>query len=139
RPHVGFGCEVTRATYDADAQGWVVEARRADGTTVAHRADVVISAVGAFNKPKTPPIPGADSFAGPVAHTARWPKDGIDVHGRRVGVIGNGASAMQLVPAIADQVESVVVFQRSPQWAAPFDKFHQPVPAALRLLLREVP
>lgn len=138
-PHVQFGTEVEQATYDAAAQGWVVQARGCDGATEVHRANVVISAVGAFNKPRIPDMKGAGSFAGPEVHTARWPQGGLDLHGKRVAVIGNGASAMQLVPAIAEDAASVVVFQRSPQWAAPFDKFHRPVPAALRFLLAALP
>ena len=62
---------------------------------------------------------------------------GLDLTGKRVAVIGNGASAMQLVPAIVDDAEHVYVFQRSPQWAAPFEKFHQPVPETMRWLIRD--
>ena len=94
--------------------------------------------MGAFNKPRMPDIKGLDSFPGPVAHTARWPED-LDLAGKRVAVIGNGASAMQVVPAIADTVASLTLFQRSPQWAAPFEQFKQPVPADVRWLFNEVP
>lgn len=137
--HITFGTEVTSATWDEHAQQWIVEARDRSGASTTHRANVVISAVGAFNKPKIPDLPGADSFVGPAAHTARWPDDGIDLAGKRVAVIGTGASAMQLVPAIADTAESVTVFQRTAQWAAPFEKFHQPIPEPIRHLLATVP
>ena len=72
-------------------------------------------------------------------HTAEWPAEGVDLDGRRVAVIGNGASAMQLVPAIAGRVKELVVFQRSPHWAAPFEKFQVPVPEPIQFLLREMP
>jgi 4-hydroxyacetophenone monooxygenase len=138
RDRIHFGTEVISAVYERDAQRWSIRTRTADGGEQTRSAAVVISAVGAFNKPKTPKIPGLETFAGPVAHTARWPQ-GIDLAGKRVAVIGNGASAMQLVPAIAETVQSLVLFQRSPQWAAPFEKFKVPVPEALRFLFREVP
>lgn len=139
RPHIRFNTEVVEAAYDAVGQVWEIGLRNGDGSRQTVRANVVISAVGAFNKPKMPNIAGLDTFAGPVVHTARWPTDGLDLKGKRVAVIGNGASAMQLVPAIADEVASVTVFQRSPQWAAPFEKFLTPVPEPVRFLLREVP
>lgn len=139
RPHIRFDTEVTEARYDADSQSWLLQVRGADGSVETVHANVVITAVGAFNKPKYPDIAGLETFPGPVVHTARWPSEGVDLAGRRVAVIGNGASAMQLVPAIAGEVASVTVFQRSPQWAAPFEKFLVPVPDPVRFLLREVP
>ena len=139
RPHIRFDSEVLDATYDVAGQAWHLHVRNVDGSDDTVTANVVISAVGAFNKPKMPAITGLDTFSGPVAHTARWPSEGLDLAGKRVAVIGNGASAMQLVPAVAPEVASVTVFQRSPQWAAPFEKFRTPVPEPIRFLLREVP
>lgn len=136
---IRFRTEVKAARYDEEAQGWAVEVVNADGSTETLRADVVISAVGAFNKPRVPKVEGFGSFAGPSAHTAQWPKQGIDLEGRRVAVVGNGASAMQLVPAIADVASSIVVFQRSPQWAAPFEKYKMAVPEPVKFLLRALP
>lgn len=138
RQHIRFRTEVTTATYDESAQEWEVTVRLADGGVDRLRANVVISAVGAFNKPKWPSIEGLETFAGPVAHTARWPEN-LDLRGKRVAVIGNGASAMQLVPAVADQVRSLTVFQRSPQWAAPFEQFKKSVPEGVRWLFEQVP
>ncbi|HEV8628059.1 MAG TPA: NAD(P)/FAD-dependent oxidoreductase [Acidimicrobiia bacterium] len=137
-PNTRFGTEVRSAVWDADRQTWSVDIRTADGSEETLEANVLISAVGAFNTPAIPPIPGLDSFSGPVFHTARWPTD-VDVDGRRVAVIGNGASAMQVVPAIAERVAALTVLARSPHWIAPFDKLHQPVPAPLRRLLDAVP
>ncbi len=138
RPNIRFGIEVEGATWDDDTRRWTLDLIDQDGHRSTTTAAIVISAVGAFNKPKIPTITGTDSFTGPVVHTARWPED-LDIAGRRVGVIGNGASAMQLVPAIADAAESVTVFQRSPQWAAPFEKFKVDVPEPIRYLMAEVP
>jgi 4-hydroxyacetophenone monooxygenase len=137
RKNVRFGTEVTAATYDESTQTWSVDSVGPDGTRTFN-ANIVISAVGAFNKPKIPRVAGMENFRGPNFHTAAWPED-IDLTGKRVAVVGNGASAMQVVPAVVDQVASLVVFQHSPQWAGAFEKFKQPVPDAVRFLLAEVP
>jgi 4-hydroxyacetophenone monooxygenase len=139
RRYIRFNSEVLAANYDEEAAEWEAVLRTADGALESLRADMVISAVGAFNKPRYPDVPGMSSFAGPSVHTARWPESDIDLQGRRVVVVGNGASAMQVVPAIADKAAAVTVVQRSTQWAAPFPKFLVQVPAALQRLLDEVP
>ncbi len=138
-PRIRFGCEATQARYLESSAQWEIDVRQEDGRTGSLRANILISAVGAFNKPRYPDVPGIDSFVGVSAHTARWPAEGIDLKGKRVVVVGNGASAMQVVPAIVDEVQSLTVIQRSPQWAAPFPRFKVDVPEPLQWLLREVP
>lgn len=138
RRHIEFGTEVRSATYHEAEQRWAVQVTRADGSTDTLTSPIVFSAVGIFNPWKLPDIAGLDSFAGPSFHTAEWPSD-IDLTGRRVAIIGNGASAMQVAPEIQHAVASLTIFQRSPQWAAPFEHFRTPVPDPLRYLLREVP
>ncbi|TWG81861.1 4-hydroxyacetophenone monooxygenase [Cupriavidus gilardii J11] len=138
RRHIRFETRVESAHYDQASMQWIVRTAGKHGKREALHADIVISAVGLLNVPKMPAIPGLDTFAGPCFHTARWPQD-LDVSGKRVAVIGNGASAMQVVPAIADKVKALTVFQRSKQWAAPFEKFQKRVPDTKRFLLREVP
>jgi 4-hydroxyacetophenone monooxygenase len=133
-----FGTEVQEARYDETTCMWDVTVRTADGHTETVRANIVISAVGAFNKPKLPNLPGRDTFTGPQFHTARWP-EGLDVTGKRVAVVGTGASAMQIVPAIAGTAERVLIFQRTPQWAAPFEKFRVKVPDPITFLMRNMP
>jgi 4-hydroxyacetophenone monooxygenase len=135
---VQLDTEVVSATYEDAEQSWAVTARRGDGSTEEFEANVLITAVGALNRPKWPVIDGLDRFAGTLVHTARWPGD-LSLAGKRVGVIGNGASSMQLVPAIAAEVASVTVFQRSPQWAAPFDLLHVEIAEDLRWLIASVP
>ena len=135
---VRFGTECLVARYGEESRVWVSTLRLPDGSEETLVADVVITAVGAFTTPKWPPIAGLRDFDGPVIHTSQWDPS-VELAGRHVAVIGNGASAMQLVPAIADTVGTLTVFQRSRQWAAPFPKFHKPVPEPVRLLFREVP
>ena len=137
RDSVRLRTEVLTAIYDADGQEWVLELRGPDGVEEL-RVSAIISAVGIFNPPVIPPIPGLETFEGPCLHTAQWPAD-ANLRGKRVAVIGNGASAMQLVPAVADDVASLTVFQRSQQWAMPFERFRQVVPEPVRWLMREVP
>ncbi|MFD5572380.1 flavin-containing monooxygenase [Streptomyces cadmiisoli] len=138
RHRYAFNTEVLSAEYSDDDQSWTVSFVRPDGSRDAMVADAVISAVGIFNPPKLPDLPGKDDFEGPSFHSELWP-DGLDVTGKRVGIVGNGATAMQIVPAIADRVEHLTIFQRSQHWIVPFEKLHQRVPDAVRLLLREVP
>lgn len=114
RSLIRFGTEVAEARWDAGTQRWVITT----STGEELRAQVLVSAVGQLNRPKAPPIPGADEFTGPIFHSAEWPQD-LDLTGQRVAVVGTGASAMQIVPAIAADVAELTIFQRSPQWIAP--------------------
>lgn len=138
RPNIRFGTRCETLAYDEEGCQWKINVTDSGGRQECLVADVVISAVGILNVPKYPQIDGLDNFQGECFHTARWP-DGFSVESKRVGIIGNGASAMQVVPAVADKVKHLTVFQRSKQWAAPFDRFHQDVPESVRFLLREVP
>ena len=94
--------------------GWSVTTKSGD----CHRADVVIAATGVLHYPRFPDIDGLDSFAGECFHSAQWP-DGIDLKGKRVAVIGNGSTGVQLVTALVEQAAHVDHFQRSPQWIMP--------------------
>ncbi|AIC29866.1 FAD dependent pyridine nucleotide-disulfide oxidoreductase protein (plasmid) [Rhizobium etli bv. mimosae str. IE4771] len=135
---IRYGTECLLTRYDEDTRTWHSRLRRPDGTEETLVTNVVISAVGGFTTPKWPSIPGLPDFDGPVVHTSKWDPD-VALDGKRVAVIGNGASAMQVVPAIADRVGALTIFQRSRQWAAPFPKFRMPVPEPVRFLFREVP
>lgn len=135
---IRFDTAVLRSAWDANANTWTTTTTAPDGTIDTIDSTFVVSAVGAFNPPKFPDIEGLDTFEGRVFHTAEWPKD-VDLRGKRVAIVGNGATSMQIVPAIVDQVDTLTVFQRQPQWIAPFEKCRQPVPEALRDLLRTVP
>jgi 4-hydroxyacetophenone monooxygenase len=126
---------VRHATYDEGSRRWSVELDGADGRKETLEADVLISAVGVLNRPKLPDVPGIGGFRGQAFHSSDWPAD-VDLVGKRVALVGTGASAMQIACAVAAEVEELVIFQRSPQWVAPFDKFQAPIPDGLRLLLK---
>jgi cation diffusion facilitator CzcD-associated flavoprotein CzcO len=113
RPKVRFGAELLAADWDDDAQRWTIETAR--GTLTAR---VLVGAMGGLSEPSIPAIPGFDSFEGTTFHSATWKHD-HDLAGRRVAVIGTGASAIQFVPAIQPQVEQLTVFQRTPPWIMP--------------------
>jgi 4-hydroxyacetophenone monooxygenase len=138
RRSIRFQTMVERAEYDEPSQRWHVTVRTSDGAVETLTANAVVSGVGIFNPPVVPDLPGLDQFEGPAFHTAYWPA-GLDLQGKRVAIVGNGASAMQIAPEIQPDVEALTIFQRSPQWAAPFEHFRKPVPEPLRSLLREVP
>lgn len=138
RKDIRFDTQVNSAVYHAADQHWVVAVQTADGCIETHTANVVISAVGAFNPPVYPDIEGADSFEGESWHTAHWPQ-GADISGKKVAIIGNGATCMQIGPEIQHDVESLTIFQQSNHWAAPFEQFRREVPKPIRFLLSEVP
>ncbi len=133
-----FGTEVVAARWDEGSATWDVHTRHRDGTEHHRVADVVISAVGHFNRPVVPDLPGLDTFPGPAFHTARW-DHAVDLAGQRVGVIGTGASAMQVIPSIAGQAGHLVVFQRSPQWVTPNANYLRDVEEGTRLLMAQLP
>jgi cation diffusion facilitator CzcD-associated flavoprotein CzcO len=106
--------EVVGAAWDEKAQRWRIET--ASGETIT--AEAFVTAWGQLNRPKLPPIEGRDDFAGPAFHSAHWDSS-IDLAGKRVAVIGNGASAIQFVPEVAKVAGQLTLFQRSPNWIVP--------------------
>ena len=135
---VRFGTEVVRAEYDAASSSWKVRVRGADGREEVLEANVVISAVGMLNRPQYPDIPGIDSFAGPCFHSSRWQHD-LDLTGKRVGVIGTGASAMQFVPRVAEKASELVVFQRAAHWASFNASYRATIAGGFKWCLRHIP
>ncbi len=131
RRRIRFSTEVTAATFDEGAGTWTLDL--GDGTTFT--ADVLVAATGQLNRPHVPAIEGLDSFAGTVFHSARWDHD-HDLGGEDVAVIGIGASAIQFVPAIAERVGRMTLFQRSVNYVGP--KPDGPISERTRRLLGAV-
>lgn len=131
RPHLRLNHEVLRMEWDADTARWEIETSRGRFT-----AQVVVSATGPLSDPRTPDIPGLDTFPGKVFHSARWDHD-YDLTGKRVAMIGTGASAIQIVPAIQPKVANLTLFQRTPPWVMP--RVDRRISGAERWLHRQLP
>jgi cation diffusion facilitator CzcD-associated flavoprotein CzcO len=114
RPHIRFNAQVNRAVFDEKRGRWTITTTAGD----QYRARVLVSASGGLSVPSLPDIPGVSRFAGKTFHTARWDHE-YPLQGKRVAVIGTGASAIQVVPAIVDQVGELTLFQRTPPWILP--------------------
>ncbi|MEA2465919.1 MAG: hypothetical protein QOJ57_45 [Thermoleophilaceae bacterium] len=124
--------KVVEAAFDDREHLWRLTTSEGDQLT----ARFVVGATGVFTKPKPPDIPGLDDYTGTVMHTARW-DHGQDLRGKRVAVVGTGASAVQVIPSIAPLVEQLTVLQRTPIWCLP--KLDGEIPGYLRTLLRRLP
>ncbi|AWZ10214.1 MULTISPECIES: NAD(P)/FAD-dependent oxidoreductase [unclassified Streptomyces] len=131
RRHIRLEHEVRMMRWDADELRWEIETSGGDLT-----ADVVVSATGPLSDPKMPEIPGLAKFPGKVFHSARWDHD-YDLRGKRVAMIGTGASAIQIVPAIAPEVERLTLFQRTPPWVMP--RTDRAISSVERWLHRQLP
>ena len=138
RGKIAFETEVETLDWDEPRALWKVTVRNKSGVRRVIEANAVVTAVGQLNRPRMPDIKGRDRFAGPAFHSARWRHD-VDLTGKRVAVIGTGASAYQFVPEIAGKVGSLTIFQRTPPWGFPVPHYHEDVPDGMNWLLEHVP
>lgn len=138
RSHIRFRSEVVEAVYNRDAANWTVTVRDDAGALSERTVKVFIPAVGTLNRPAVPDIPGIRSFEGPLFHTAEWDHD-ADLSGRRVALIGTGASSVQVGPTIAPDVERLLIFQRSPGWVALNESYHTVFSPGMKWASRHVP
>jgi cation diffusion facilitator CzcD-associated flavoprotein CzcO len=132
RSRIRLNTKIAAAAFDGEHRLWRLTT--VDGATLTAR--FLVGATGVFTQPKPPDIRGLETFAGSTMHTARWDHD-EDLRGRRVAIVGTGASAVQVIPAIAPEVERLVVFQRTPIWCLP--KPDGRIGSRARRLLRRVP
>jgi len=130
-PRIRFGCKVESAAWDDDAKQWVLET--SDGTVTG---DVLIAAHGFLSEPAVPHFDGVETFAGQVMHSAEWDPS-YDVTGKRVAIIGTGASAVQIVPRVHEDAKHLHVFQRTPAWILPHRG--RAIPEWEKALYRRVP
>jgi 4-hydroxyacetophenone monooxygenase len=135
--HIRFGTEVTAARYDEQAALWEVDLKTAAGAR-SMRVNAIVSAVGQLNRPRIPEIAGREKFQGIQVHSAEWDPQ-LDLTGKRVAVIGSGASAFQLVPEVAKVAGELLVFQRSAPWMLPNPLYHEAVSTEFRWLVQHVP
>jgi 4-hydroxyacetophenone monooxygenase len=137
RKHIAFNTEARAMRWnEADAM-WEIDIKGPDGErTIRSRA--VITAVGFLCRPKVPDYPGAQDFQGGSWHSARWPKD-VEWRGKRIAVVGTGASGYQMIPELALEAAHVTVFQRTAQWVFPNQRYRRPLPLQINWLDRNLP
>lgn len=138
RRHVRFGTEVDAMRFDERRGTWTLTVRDRDGRTTEEEFNAVITAVGILNRPSLPDIAGLESFQGQVVHSAQWP-EGLDLQGKRVALVGTGASAFQIGPSIADSVSQFTIYQRNPPWMLPTPTYHDDIKPGMQWLLKHVP
>ena len=117
RKYMQFGCRVDSMVFNEETNTWML--RLSDGHEITTR--FVVTAVGTLSTPTLPKIEGIASFRGISFHASNWPHEPLDLTGKRVAVIGSGATAIQLIPEVAKAAEQLTVFQRRPNWAAPLN------------------
>ncbi|WP_380879283.1 monooxygenase [Sphingomonas sp. DBB INV C78] len=138
RDNIRFNTTVTKLVYDEPASLWRVTVKTPDGREEVLSANAVINAHGPVNRWKYPDIPGLEEFQGALLHTATWDPT-VDLKGKRVAVIGTGASAAQLVPAIAGDVGQLTVFMRSRHWVIYNPEIMDDVTEGVKFALRHIP
>jgi 4-hydroxyacetophenone monooxygenase len=138
REHIRLGHDLEDARFDEKDSTWHLTFQGPDGERVERDVSMVVSAAGVFSKAKLPDIEGIDEFEGAIVHPTQWTRD-LEVRGKRVAVIGNGSTGVQLVAPVAQEAEHLSVFQRTPQWIAPRPNYGRPVEPEVRWLLDHVP
>lgn len=117
-PHIRLSTRFCEAVWNEAEEAWDVIAEEAAGRRVKMRARVLVSGMGGLHVPNIPQLPGIERFAGPSFHSSQW-DHGLDLQGKRIAVVGTGASAIQIVPQIAPQAGKLYLFQRTPAWIVP--------------------
>ncbi len=138
RECISFSTEVTSARFVDATQEWDVEVTDLDGVSRTERFNFFVCATGQLNRPSFPDIAGRDDFAGPSFHSAAWDYS-VDLVGKRVAVIGTGASAVQFVPHVAEAAAHLDIFQRTAPWMLPTENYRDAFPADYFELLKLVP
>jgi 4-hydroxyacetophenone monooxygenase len=135
--HLRLNTELRSSHWDESKRRWISTLKTKDGEEI-FEATILVSAIGQLNDPSRAHFEGEEDFQGLILHSALWSED-IKLEGKRVAVIGTGATAMQLVPSIADRVAAVTVYQRSAQWARPVKGYSDPITDGAQWLLAHLP
>ncbi|MBP1325976.1 4-hydroxyacetophenone monooxygenase [Leucobacter exalbidus] len=136
--HIEFGSNVSVARFNDEAQLWNLTVRDASGAVSEVDANVVVPASGIFAQPRDLPFEGAENFTGEIVHTAQW-HGGVELAGKKVAVIGNGSTGVQMLSKVAEAAESVTVYQRTPQWISPRENYGEPITEELQWLIETMP
>ena len=137
RKHLRLNTELTSSRWDENKRRWISTLKTANGEEI-FESTTLVSAIGQLNDPSPAHFKGEEDFKGEMLHSALW-SDDIKLDGKHVAVIGTGATAMQLVPSIADRVASVTVYQRTAQWARPVAGYSDPITEGAQWLLAHLP
>ncbi|WP_416897064.1 MAG: flavin-containing monooxygenase [Minwuia sp.] len=119
RPHMQFNCKVDHARFEESEDRWYLDL--SDGRTMSCR--FMIMGLGLLSQPTLPKIKGREDYKGKAFHTYYWPHEGVDMKGKKVAIIGTGATAIQIIPEVAKEADSLTVFQRRANWAAPLNNY----------------
>ncbi len=136
--HIRFSTNATAASFDPSTATWSISCEDAGGGTERVEGRFLVCAVGQLNQPFIPAIEGLQDFAGPAFHTARWNHD-VPLAGRKVAIVGTGASAMQVAPALAPDVAKLTIFQRTPHWVMHNPNYHKDVRPAKKWAMQHIP
>ena len=137
RSHIRFNTQLTSSRWDETGRRWI-STLKTDSGTEQFESSVLVSAIGQLNDPSRAHFKGEEDFKGQILHSALWSED-IELDDKHVAVIGTGATAMQLVPSIADRVASLTIYQRSAQWSRPVAGYSDPISEGAQWLLAHVP
>lgn len=135
--HIQFGADVQEARFDEATHRWTLSVC-SEGSVTAVEANVVVAASGVFSNKRDLSVAGLSEFTGQVVHTTEWSED-IEYAGKKVAIIGNGSTGVQLLSKIAEKAESVTVYQRTPQWITPRANYGTPIAEELQWLIQKMP
>lgn len=136
--HIRFQTEATEAVYEAGEARWRVTLRDAQGQTEEVRCNILVPAVGQLTHAAFPDVPGLQTFAGALMHSSRWNAD-VQLEGKRVVMVGTGASGIQIGPAVAEKAAHFTVIQRTPHWVMHNPNYHLPITSGSRWAYHNVP
>lgn len=136
--HITFNTELKHAVFNEATKRWDIELEYSDGTRESQSVNAIISGAGQFSTPQLPDIEGLKDFQGPKIHTTAWDQS-FDPDGKRIALIGNGSTGVQLMPKLAQSAEFVYQFQRTPQWISPMEQYREKISSEVRWLFDNVP
>ena len=138
KSNIQFETEIESMSFDDTSRMWHLKIMHRDGKVTEDKFNAIITAVGILNRPNIPDFEGIETFKGQIVHSAAWPKS-LDLKGKRVALVGTGASAYQIGPSIAGEVASLSVFQRNPPWMLPTPSYHDDIKPGMMMLLKHLP
>jgi len=137
-PNIRFEHDLKEARFDEERSRWELSFTGPNGAIVRTEVNAIVSAAGLFANPKNPDIPGSEDFKGLIIHPTQWPTD-LDLRGKKVAILGNGSTGVQLLAPVAEKAEKIYVYQRTPQWISPRDKYGKEVEPEIHWLTSSMP